>query len=192
MSKLTQQNLLQRAETSFLKKEYRASLRSYGIILEKYPFLDEAKIGIYLSDLGIQKGEEAQALFDYYYLIKDEKSNALEIIDEMITKLDDIDYELEKHLLEPLKEIEYGDGIKYSDFLALVESSGNFKEIFEDIMFSTKVILSTKYEFIDFVTQLSQEGFKEMALRYLDGSNTLFGNDQEVLALYNIIEGKTK
>ena len=187
-----QTTLLKRAETSFLKKEYTSSLRRYGLILKDYPALDEAKIGVYLSDLGMQRDEEAQALFDYYQIIKDEKENAVEIIDGILSNLDEVSFKLEEHLIDPLKEIEYGDGICYSDFLKLVESKGDFKETFEDIMFSSKVVITNKEEFIDFVEHLSREGFKEMALRYLDASSALFGNDQDVLALYVMLEGKNK
>jgi hypothetical protein len=98
---------------------------------------------------------------------------------------------IQELLLDPVEEqVEYGDGIRYSDFLDLVKSRGSFKKTFEDIMFSTKVVITNKDEFIDFVTQLSNEGFDEMALGYLDASGHLFGNDQDVLALYHVVSGK--
>jgi len=91
-------------------------------------------------------------------------------------------------LLDPEEEqIEYGDGIHYSDFLNLVENSGSFRKTFEDIMFSTRVVITNKDEFIDFVTNLSKENFDEMALKYLDASVHLFGNDQDILALYHVL-----
>jgi propanediol dehydratase large subunit len=71
----------------------------------------------------------------------------------------------------------------------LVESRGSFKKAFEDIMFSTKVVITDKDQFIDFVTRLAKEGFDEMALNYLDATTTLFGDDQDVLALYNVVKG---
>ena len=190
MSKVNQDLLLQRAEHEFLKGDYGNALRSYGLILKDYPTLDEAKIGVYLSDLGVESEEEAQALFDYYQLIKSEKANAVDIIDGLIENLDTSKQMIQELLLDPVEEqVEYGDGIRYSDFLDLVESRGSFKKTFEDIMFSTKVVITNKDEFIDFVTQLSNEGFDEMALGYLDASNHLFGNDQDVLALYHVVSG---
>jgi len=190
MSKLNQDLLLQRAEREFLQKDYPNALRSYGLILKDYPTLDEAKIGVYLSDLGIESDVEAQTLFDYYQMIKDEKDNAVEIIDGIIENIDTSKEQIQKLLLDPIEEqVEYGDGIRYSDFLALVKMRGSFKKTFEDIMFSTKVIITNKDEFIDFVTQLSAEGFDEMALGYLDASSQLFGNDQDVLALYHVVNG---
>ena len=191
MAKINQELLLERAEREFLKGDYNNALRSYGLILKDYPALDEAKIGVFLSDLGVESEEEAQALFDYYQVIKDEQENAVDIIDGMIDNLDSSRKQIQELLLDPVEEqIEYGDGIRYSDFLALVESRGSFKKTFEDIMFSTKVVITNKDEFIDFVKQLSSEGFDEMALGYLDASTHLFGNDQDVLALYHVVSGK--
>lgn len=191
MGKVNQNLLLQRAEHEFLKGDYVNALRSYGLILKDYPTLDEAKIGVYLSDLGVESEDEAQALFDYYQLIKDERENAVDIIDGLIENLDTSKQMIQELLLDPVEEqVEYGDGIRYSDFLELVASRGSFKKTFEDIMFSTKVVITNKDEFIDFVTQLSNEGFDEMALGYLDASGHLFGNDQDVLALYHVVSGK--
>ena len=191
MAKINQELLLERAEREFLKGDYVNALRSYGLILKDYPALDEAKIGVFLSDLGVDSEEEAQALFDYYQVIKDEQENAVDIIDGMIDNLDSSKKQIQELLLDPVEEqVEYSDGIRYSDFLALVESRGSFKKTFEDIMFSTKVVITNKDEFIDFVKQLSSEGFDEMALGYLDASTHLFGNDQDVLALYHVVSGK--
>ena len=190
MSKVNQDLLLQRAEHEFLNGDYKNALRSYGLILKDYPALDEAKIGAYLSDLGSESEDEAQALFDYYQVIKGENQNAVEIIDGLIENLDSTKHKLHELLEQPIEEqIEYSDGIRYSDFTALVASRGSFKKTFEDIMFSTKVVITNKDEFIDFVTQLSNEGFDEMALGYLDASTHLFGNDQDVLALYHVVSG---
>ncbi len=193
MSKVSQETLLQRAEKEFLQGDYATALRSYGLILKDYPSLDEAKVGAYLSDLGEENAEEAQALFDYYQMIKSEKKNAVEIIHSLIASLDTTKESIHELLDAPMEEqIEYGDGIRYSDFLALVKSRGDFKKAFEDIMFSTKVVITDKDEFIDFVTKLADEGFDEMALGYLDATANLFGNDQEVLALYNVVQGMKK
>jgi hypothetical protein len=193
MSKVSRNLLLQRAEGEFLKGDYRKALRSYGLILKDYPTLEEAKIGVYLSDLGTESEEEAQALFDYYQMIKSEKENAVDIIDGLIESLDSSKHQLQELLVNPLQEqIEYSDGIRYSDFLMLIENRGSFKKAFEDIMFSPKVVITDKDEFIDFVTQLANEGFDEMALNYLDATSSLFGDDQDVLALYNVVRGAQK
>jgi len=190
MSKVNPNRLLQRAEEEFLQGDFRMALQTYGLLLKDYPGLDEAKVGVYLSDLGIESAEEAQALFDYYQVIKQERENAADIIDGLIESLATTKMQLSELLVDPLQEqVEYGDGIRYSDFLELVESRGSFKQALEDIMFSTKVVITDKDQFIDFVTRLAKEGFDEMALNYLDATTSLFGDDQDVLALYNVVKG---
>ncbi len=190
MKKVNQDILLQRAETEFLQGNFEKALRSYGLILKDHPTLDEAKVGACLSDLGADSQDEAQALFDYYQIIKNEKENAVDIIDGLLDSLDNTKENLQALFVDSVEEqVEYGDGIRYSDFLELVESRGSFKQAFEDIMFSTKVVITDKDEFIDFVTKLSTEGFDEMALGYLDATSHLFGTDQDVLALYHVVKG---
>lgn len=193
MAKVNKNILLQRAENEFLEGDFTNALRDYGLLLKDYPTMDEAKVGVYLSDLGIESSEEAQALFDYYQVIKDEKENAAEIIDSLIRSLDSSKDAVEELLIDSIEEqLEYAEGIRYSDFLELVENRGSFKKAFEDIMFSTKVVITSKDEFIDFVTKLTEQGFDEMALSYLDASSSLFGNDQDILALYNVVSGMKK
>ena len=190
MSKVSPNLLLQRAEKEFLEGDYRMALQTYGLLLKDYPTMEEAKVGVYLSDLGIESEEEAQALFDYYQVIKKEKENAADIIDGLIESLSITKLKLNELLVDPIQEqVEYGDGIRYSDFLDLVKSRGSFKKAFEDIMFSTKVVITDKDQFIDFVTKLAEEGFDEMALNYLDATSSLFGDDQDILALYNVVKG---
>lgn len=190
MGKVSQTVALKRAEDIFFRGDFSSALHSYALILQDYPLLDEAKVGVLLSDLGFENKEEAQALFDYYYLIKNEKKQAKDIIENLISSLETTRESLESRLLKPLEEqLDYADGIGYSDFLVLVKSRGSFKEAFEDIMFSTKVVIRDKDEFIDFVRQLWDEGFDEMALGYLDATTQLFGNDQDILALYNVVRG---
>ena len=190
MRKVNPDLLLERAEREFLEGDYQLALQTYGLLLKDYPTLEEAKVGVYLSDLGIESDEEAQALFDYYHIIKQERENAADIIDGLIESLSTTKMQLSELLVDPVQEqVEYSDGIRYSDFLDLVKSRGNFKKAFEDIMFSTKVVITDKDQFIDFVTRLAEEGFDEMALNYLDATTSLFGDDQDVLALYNVVKG---
>lgn len=187
MKCINQDILLERAEKEFLEGKFQNALRSYGFILRDYPMLDEARVGVYLSDLGTENAEEAQALFDYYQMIREGKENAVDVIEGLIDSLEDSKHHIQA-LLNPIEEqIEYSDGIAYSDFLDLVKDKGSFRETFEDIMFSTKVVITNKDEFIDFVTKLSNDDFDEMALKYLDASTQFFGNDQDILALYHVV-----
>ncbi len=177
--------LLKRAQMKFLGGSFDEALRDYGMVLNDNPLLSEAKVGVILSDLALESEDEAKALFDYYQVIKSSSDNADEIIDQLVESIYNSKSKIHEILLEPLKEqAEYEDGIRYSDFLKHIQSRNGFREAFEDIMFSTRVILTSKKEFMSFVTQLITNDFHSMALEYLDNTAPLFGNDQEVLALY--------
>jgi len=183
--------LLKKAEQEFVSKRYHSALIEYSLVLQKDYNNQDAKVGVFLCDLGMENSEEAQALFEYYYAIKNESENALEVIEILIDSLSATESKLEQILNASIVEqLEYSDGIRYEDFMSLVQDRGSFKEAFEDIMFSTKVVITQKEEFIDFVTSLAKEGFEDMALGYLDSTASAFGNDQEILELYRIIEGK--
>jgi tetratricopeptide (TPR) repeat protein len=181
--------LLKKAEDEFLNGDYKSALQTYGRVLEKNPKLDEAKVGIYLSDIGTENEEEAQSLFDYYQAIKNKEPEAAQIVHEIIDSIDVTKNTLSELMNEQLKyQAEYEDGILYSDFKELIENRGGFKSAFEDIMFSTKVIITEKEDFIDFIKNLAQEDFEKMALEYLDSSAQIFGSDQEVLELYSLFK----
>jgi hypothetical protein len=185
--------LLKKAESEFLSKNYQKALIEYSLVLQKDTKNPDAKVGVYLCDVGLENSEEAQALFEYYYAIKEESQDPLGVIEALIDSLSATQAKLQELLSDPIKEqLEYGDGIRYEDFMRLVKDRGSFKQAFEDIMFSTKVVITDKEEFIDFVKSLAQEGFDDMALSYLDATSGLFGNDQEVLELYNVLKGKKR
>jgi len=67
---INKQVLLKRAEEQFLKSDYNNALKIYSLILSDDPQLKDAKIGVFLSDMGMESDEDAQALFDYYQAIK--------------------------------------------------------------------------------------------------------------------------
>jgi len=193
MAKINRNRLLKRAEAQFVNGNYHESLLSYGLILKDNPDLGDAKIGVYLSDLGLDSGDDAQALFDYYQVIKEEKEDAVEIIDNIIHTLDSSKNALQELFADPIREqAEQEDGIMYEDFMELVKHRGDFKRAFEDIMFSTKVVITTKVDFIDFIKHLALEGYPDMALGYIDAASNNFGNDQEIYELYNLVKKDDK
>ena len=84
------EKILERAENYFYSGEYEEAMRIYGLLLKDYPDLKEARIGAILSDIANENDEEAQALFEYYQILKNEDDeNAEQIIEDMIVSLDD-------------------------------------------------------------------------------------------------------
>ncbi len=184
MRKVNINRLLTRAEEQFSLGEYESALTTYGLLLREYPTHGDAKIGAFLCDIGMESGEEAQALYDYYQIIKKEQEDAGEVMTNLISTLDSTKDQIGQ-LLSPVDDkVDYQDGIGYKDFLTFVENRGNFNRAFEDVMFSTKVILKGKDEYIDFITQLINRGQHDLAEQFLDSMSSTFGKSQDIYELY--------
>jgi len=55
-------------------------------------------------------------------------------------------------------------------------------------MFSTRVILKNRDEYILFIEALIDRGEKDLALQFLDSSGGSFPKDQDIYALYHKIK----
>ena len=170
----------------FYDKNFQEAMMQFALALSVDPTSKEARIGAILCDMATQNEDQAIALFEYYILTKE---NGAEDCEEV---MEDIINSVEKHsekIAHLFHESDFEarinaeNGIKYEDFMALIESRGSFKEAFEDIMFSTKVIISKKEDFVDFLAKLIENGFIEMSLNYLESAVTLFPNDEQLLLL---------
>jgi len=176
------EKILERAENYFYSGEYEEALRIYGILLKDFPDLKEARIGAILSDIAKENDEEAQALFEYYQVLRKENSeDAEKIIEDMIDSLDDT-FEKISTILDGilLGREEYVNGISYDDFKELVNQRGSFKRAFEDIMFSTRVIITDKDDLLDFLQELVNNGFSEMAMRYIEGVAIAYPGEEKI------------
>ncbi|MCH9739899.1 MAG: hypothetical protein K0U38_03535 [Epsilonproteobacteria bacterium] len=185
MAKVSINTLLSRAEQQFSLGKYDSALTTYGLLLKEYPTHGAAKIGAFLCDIGMESAEEAQALFDYYQIIKSEEGDAEEVMSNLISTLDTTKDQLNTLLTPNEERIEYEDGIRYEDFLTFIDQRGDFARAFEDVMFSTKVVLKGQEEYIDFITQLIDKGYDELAEQFLDSMSSAFGKNQEIYALYH-------
>jgi len=185
MAKISLNTLLTRAEEQFTSGKYENALRTYGLLLTQYPSDSDAQIGVYLCDIGLESAEEAQALFDYYQIIKNEQDDASEVMVDLLTTLDVTQGKVAEILNSNEDKAEYKDGIGYEDFLRFIDNRGSFKRAFEDIMFSTRVILKNKEEYISFIKKLIEKDQIELATQFLDSLSDGFENDQEIYALYH-------
>jgi hypothetical protein len=160
------------ANNNFFNREYKKALFNYSLALKDAPEDKDARVGALLCDFASEREDEAVALFEYYESTKDlEDTISDEVIERLVTSSDiDDDYILE--LLDNLEEniATFEDGIVYEDFLDLMNREKSFKNVFEDIMFSTKIIIHKKEDFIDFVNLLIENDFRDMALNYVENA----------------------
>lgn len=171
---------LTQAKESFSNSDYKKALEKFASVLQNFPNSKEAYNGVILAEMALSGEGGAEALFDYYEILQEEDKEQADIImSDILQNMDGSIERLKEVFAEPLRDrIEYEDGILYKDFKAIVDSGDSFRETFENIMFSTKVIITQKEDFIDFLDNLIDHDFAEMALSYLENALSVYPSDK--------------
>lgn len=186
------EELLKQGHAYFNVKKYDKALFIYSQVLSTNPRNKEYKTYCLLCDIGFENSDKAQTLFDYFIIAKDDNiETAIKYVEDVINAYDG-DNEKMLTLLKNISQtsVESLNAIEYKDFLELVKTRGSFKEAYQDIMFSTKVAITTKEELIDFINNLIDNNFNTTAYSYLDGFNEFFSYDEELVKLYEKLESK--
>ena len=180
------EKVLEQAHTFFSQKEYDKALFLYSQVASLYPTNIEYQLYCIFCDVSYENDEKAQNLFEYFSVSKDLNfDDAVKFVQET---LDTYDNENDK-MINLLKDISHTsveslNAIEYKDFMELVDDRGSFKEAYQDIMFSTKVAISSKDDLVDFIDKLIENNFNDTAYTYLDGFNEFFSYDKDLINLY--------
>ena len=185
MINMSKYKTLSQAKDSFSQADYKNALEKFAYVLQNFPNSKEAYNGVILSEMAMSGEGGAEALFDYYEILKKEdKEEADAIIGDILKNLDGTLDQLGEIFAEPMRDrIELEDGILYQDFKDIVNSGESFKDTFENIMFSTRVIITKKEDFIDFLDNLIEYGYTDMALTYLENALGSFPADESLRKL---------
>jgi tetratricopeptide (TPR) repeat protein len=187
---VTRERLLKLANDKFDSREYETALFNFSLILQQNPDDKEARTGAILTEMAMNEEQGAEALHDYYTVLQSsDKELASEVMEEIITSMDggvDKLSELLSEIQEP--DIVIEDGISYADFKELIADRGDFKRTFEDIMFSTRVVISDRDDFIDFLGLLAEHGFDSMAANYIESALQAFPNDEKIRQIYRQLD----
>ena len=177
---ISKHKILSQAKDSFSKNDFKNALEKFAIVLQNYPNSKEAYNGAILSEMAMSGEGGAEALFDYYEILKEEDKEQADIImGEILQNMDGSLEKLSEVFAEPIRDrLEFEDGILYKDFKAIIDGGESFKETFENIMFSTRVIITQKEDFIDFLDNLIENNFTEMALTYLENALSVYPSDK--------------
>lgn len=180
MGTISKYKILSQAKDNFTRAEYKSALDKFAQVLQNDPDSKEAFNGVILSEMAMSGEEGAEALFDYYEILKEEdKEQADAIMSEILESMDGSLEKLSEVFSEPLRDrLEFEEGILYSDFQKILDEGGDFVETFENIMFSTRVIITNKDDFIDFLDKLIEHDFAQMALTYLENALSVYPGDK--------------
>lgn len=179
---MTNYKILSQAKASFVSSDYKKALDKFATVLQNDPDSKEAYNGVILSEMALSGEGGAEVLFDYYEFLKEQNSSeADEIMSQILSDMNGAIEKIKDEFLDPLRNrFDFEDGILYQDFKAIVDGGASFKETFENIMFSTKVIITKKEDFLDFLENLIESGFRDMALSYLESAIVSFPTDREL------------
>lgn len=166
------------ANESFSQEKYDQALRHYAQVLSEHPESKEAYNGAILAEMAMSGEEAAEALFDYYEVLREESGDeAHNVIAEILQTLDGTVEQIGAFIDPMRNRLEFEDGILYSDFKNVVEEQGDFRTVFENIMFSTRVLIAERDDFLDFLERLMDHGYEEIAMRYIETALSLYPND---------------
>ena len=157
---------------AFNKGDFDAAASYFSLAYEKKP--DEKLLFlITLCSLAKTRRDEAMTLFEIFKL-KDKLGMSPADLDEILGGLEAKIDEDEDH--------EEQNAISYADFMDAVRRGG-FKSVFEDIMFSTRVMIDNRDDFLEFLQNLIKNGFIEMGLSYIETAAVMFAGDERLSAL---------
>lgn len=173
-----------RAFDLFTSKQYVKAFRlfSHNLTLDSDNL--ESTIGVLLSDMAQDFEEQATGIYEYYQILLTQeisKRNAQKQILETIKGFDQSTNKIFDMLktLENLRA-ESIDGILYQDFKKIALEKLSFKEAFEDLMYSTKIIFTNKHDFYEFLHELVDNNYQEISMDYIESIRRNVAYDGEL------------
>ncbi|TEY04097.1 histidine kinase [Campylobacter sp. US33a] len=174
------QNYKKIAIEHFLKMDFKTAKLYFSLAYERRK---NKRLFIFVSlcDIGLHSPQEALLLFEFY------KDNyKLKFIDEEMEEL--LKIRESKHQ----KVVDYNEdenkALNYGDFLESEKNVG-FKRSFENVIFSGKLIISDREDFIEFLEKLLDNGYIEMTLNYIESVLPHFSNHARFIKLQERLKG---
>ena len=137
---------------------------------------------IMLCSLAKTRRDEAMTLFEIFKL-KDKLGMSPDELEEILGALE--------AKFGDDESLEEQNAISYADFMDAVRRGG-FKSTFEDIMFSTRVMIDNRDDFLEFLQNLIKNDFIEMGLNYIETAAVMFAGDDRLSALAREINEKAE
>lgn len=182
--------LMKRAEFAFEQEAYDQALFHLSLAMKRSPESEAAEVLIQLSALAMEFPEEARAVYEFYQIAREiDAAHASAMARALIESIENYEvYGSAAELAERFRSrSEERSAISYDEFRQLVDENDDFKEIFEKVIYSTRVVIADKGEFFAFIEELIDNGYTEMALAYIDSANAVFPSDLRLRQLLDKI-----
>ena len=162
---------------AFNKGEFEAAASYFSLAYDK-----KLLFLIMLCSLAKTRRDEAMTLFEIFKL-KDKLGMSPDELEEILGALE--------AKFSDDESLEEQNAISYADFMEAVRRGG-FKSTFEDIMFSTRVMIDNRDDFLEFLQNLIKNDFIEMGLNYIETAAVMFAGDERLIALAREINEKAE
>ncbi len=185
--------LIQKGFKAFEAKHYNKSLQYFGDALRLDPENLEAKIGLLLSDMAGDFPNETIGFYELYQtmIVNNPRSLRKTIQKSMLESIQNFDSSLDKiaQIIDASEEkIDLMNGILYSDFLELCKTQ-DFKHVFENLIFSTKIIFTKHDDFYAFLEQLVDNDLDDYCLQYIESMH-ISQTDERIAKILSKISSK--
>ncbi len=133
----------------------------------------DSKIGLYLADMGMDFGQEAVGIYEFYQSIlayerRSKKHSVQKMILSLIEAFDNKTHSLSKAVQNSKNAtMESYDAINYMDIKAMLETQ-DFKEVYSGLPINTKLVFSQKSDFYEFLSLLVKNDYIDALLNYID------------------------
>ena len=186
----SEKNIINEAVRLFQNRDFTNALKLYSLAYRENPENVDAKVGVLLCSIAPEMQDDVVQLYDFYNIAKTfDAENSYDALESLVESLESgVTRNSTGSIIEIESMIESEDGITYNDFKKLLEESENFSEVFQNIFFSTKVIITQKSDFFEFINTLIEHEYIDMALNYIDSATTAFPADEEIRKLLEKIK----
>lgn len=174
------QNYKKLAIEHFKNKDFKTAKIYFSLAYEKRKNKRLLNF-INLCDLALNnQEEEAMLLFAFYldhYSVKQIDKDFEEILLNVETKN-----------IKPQEELEEGRALNYKDFLKTEQNLG-FKKSFENVIYTGKLVIDNKEDFLDFLEKLLDNGYKDAILSYIENVGDHFVDNVRFLKIQEKLKG---
>ncbi len=129
---------------------------------------------IMLCDLALKFPKEAFLLFEFYLI--NYKTHSIDKEFDKILNAVEFKEKAEK------TEFEDGYALNYKDFLKSEEEVG-FNKSFENVIYSGRLVIDDREDFLEFLEKLLDNGYKDMTLSYMENTAFYFWANERFMKL---------
>ncbi|RDU60776.1 hypothetical protein [Helicobacter marmotae] len=181
----------------FTHRRYKEAFELFGHNLGLDADNTESLIGLLLSDIAQDFEEQALNLYEYYQVLLSQEVSKQKAREQILKTIENLDKNT-NNVLALLRDIEHLraeciEGILYQDFKRIAQERQNFKQTFEDLMFSTKIVFTHKNEFYEFLSELIDNDYQDLSLEYIETLKKGIAYDSEIeKILQKVLNGNCK